>query len=328
MIGVVELYKNDEKFLEESNMVLDNTGELIVDMLTMMREISSVPGASAILDTSNYTVRAASLGKDAAGYNYHGHFSALQVLSDDVIRVISFEENYVSAYHTSAFAEANNIAILPEASNPKMTRLESESTAVSGLYDYGHNLNKIAEDKIFGCYAPAGNFKFYIVTGTPLDATSNVVVSALLNNTKGLNTFSSPSAIDSRGFIVNTVNSMVSGKALETAKEYRGLLLSYDSGWDDGTEIRFVLGIEPQDLIVLNAYGGIYNIGLWGIDIRKMLDKGMLPPYNLGASDDMEYRLLARKTFTTDITYYQDDGATAGILALNDTLKIVWRWVF
>lgn len=333
MKGVVEVYRGKEKILEESNMTMDNTGELIVDMLTTFREISGIPTASAILDTSNYTVRAASLGKDALGYQHHAH-SDLLGLGDDIIKVISYEDISISSYHTSAFAVATNIAILPEASHPKMERLETKSTAVSGLHDYGHNVNRIGlslDDKKFGCYAPSGEFAIYIVSG-PVevgDSDQKVIASGVFNNINGFNSFANPSAIDSRGFIVNTVSSMAQGRSLEDAEEYRGLLLSYDELWSgENLHIRYVIGIRPEDFIVLNAYGGVYNIGLWGIDLKKMLAKGMLPPYTLGASDDMEYRLLARKTFTKDLTYYQEDVNLPGLTNVKSPLRIVWRWVF
>lgn len=328
--GVVEIFIKDEKITEESNMIMDNTGELIVDVLTMQRSIAQVDGASHILDTSNFCVRAASLGKDAEGYKHHAHSDLLQP-NDGIIRVISYENFSLSSYHTSAFGNITNTPILPQASHPKMQRLEEASTAVSGLFDYGHNPNQIASGVKFGCYAPTGNIDLYIVSG-PIaigEESSKVFASATITNTAGLNTWSNPSAIDSRGFIINTVSSMQDGRDLEDAENYRGLLLSYDTNWSNGNmHIRYVLGIEPEDLLVLNAYGGIYNIGLWRIDLKKMLDKGMLPPYDLSASDDMEYKLLARKTFTSDLTYYFDDGATAGIKSVDSPLKIVWRWVF
>ena len=328
--GIVEIFINDKKLSEESNMIMDNTGELIVDMLTMQRDISKIPTASSILDTSNFSVRAASLGKDALGYSHHAHSDLINV-DDGIIRVISYRDFSFSSYQTSAFGLATNTPILPQASHPKMQRLEDKSTAVSGLFDYGHNPNQILSSVKFGCYAPTGTIDLFLVSGSisPGEEQSKVYASATITNNAGLNTWTNPSAIDSRGFIINTTSSMQQGKDLETAEQYRGLLLSYDNNWTNGgLQIRYVLGIEPEDLLVLNAYGGIYNIGLWRIDLKKMLDKGMLPPYDLSASDDMEYKLLARKTFTSDLTYYYDDGAIAGIKAVDTPLKIVWRWVF
>jgi len=329
--GIVEIFKGDTKLFEESNMILDNMGELIADVLSMPRELYQVANpASAILDTSNYTVRAASLGKDALGYSYHAHLSSLPLDGD--IRVISYSDFSMSSYITSAFALGTGTQILPEASDPEMTRLESGYTGFTvedkPEYDYGHNVNLVSEFNgsgvRYGCYAPSGSFDIYL-----LGPAGQTYASATLTNVSGHNCYDTPSAIDKRGFIALTVTSMVEGAALEAAKAFKGLLLSNNPGWSSGDlQVRWVLGIYPQDLIVLNAYGGIYNIGLWGIDLRKMLQKGQLPPYDVGASDEMEYRLLARKTFTSDLTYYNDDGADAGLTSVTEPLKIVWRWVF
>lgn len=331
MKGVVEVYYGDKLIDSGSNMIMDNTGELIVDMLCMQRGLEGIPSASAILDTSNFCVRAASLGKDALGYQYHAHSSSVSI-SDNIIRVRSYEDTSVSSYHTSAFAISTNTAIFPEAPNPKMQRLETKTTAIDELHDYGHNVNRIAvstEDKKYGCYAPPGTFKVYILSGPANELDDNVIVSASITNNDGYNSFSSPAVIDTRGFIMSIVNSMLDGSSLEDSQIYKGLLLSCDDEWFDGSlQIKFVLGITPEDLIVLNAYGGVYNIGLWGIDLKKMIKKGMMPPYNLEASDDIEYRLLARKTFTRDITYYNDNEDTAGLGNVNSVLKFVWRWGF
>jgi|GEM_PF-6603782 len=48
-------------------------GELIVDVLTVNPALRTIPSASSILDTSNYTFNAISLGKDSEGFFQHGH---------------------------------------------------------------------------------------------------------------------------------------------------------------------------------------------------------------------------------------------------------------
>ena len=54
-------------------MLVDGAGELIVDVMTANRSLSGIPSASAILDTSNYTLHAISYGKDADGFRNHAH---------------------------------------------------------------------------------------------------------------------------------------------------------------------------------------------------------------------------------------------------------------
>lgn len=48
-------------------------GEVLTDILTINPELSGIPSASSILDTSNYTFQAVTFGKDADGFNHHAH---------------------------------------------------------------------------------------------------------------------------------------------------------------------------------------------------------------------------------------------------------------
>lgn len=54
-------------------MITQGFGEIITDILTTNPTISSIPSASAILDTSNYTFYAISLGKDSTSYLVNAH---------------------------------------------------------------------------------------------------------------------------------------------------------------------------------------------------------------------------------------------------------------
>jgi len=67
MRGFVEVYRRigDKEVLIESgpNLLVDGAGETIADAMTVSPSLSGVPSASAILDTSNYTIQAISFGK-------------------------------------------------------------------------------------------------------------------------------------------------------------------------------------------------------------------------------------------------------------------------
>lgn len=54
-------------------MLTQGFGELLTDILTVNPAIKSIATASSILDTSNYTFNAVTLGKDAQGFLQHGH---------------------------------------------------------------------------------------------------------------------------------------------------------------------------------------------------------------------------------------------------------------
>ena len=73
MRGEVEIWRGDELIHKESNLLVDGAGESIVDMLTVSPSLSGIPSASALLDTSNYTIQAISFGKDASAYQFNAH---------------------------------------------------------------------------------------------------------------------------------------------------------------------------------------------------------------------------------------------------------------
>ena len=86
MRGSVEIHKlcGDDKILVEqgsSNMLMDNAGSLIIDILTANPDLSGIPSASAILDTSNYTIQALSFGKGSEGYSNHAHAPGVSSLA-------------------------------------------------------------------------------------------------------------------------------------------------------------------------------------------------------------------------------------------------------
>jgi hypothetical protein len=322
-------------------MVMDNLGEIIAEFMTIPRALRSLDESvfpSAILDTSNYTVRAISLGKDAPSYQYHAHSSDLSaaISSDGILRVVSYGDVTLSSYQTSAFYAKTNNKLLPEFSKPDMNRLEERSTQVNYLpssLDLGQNLNFIPSggaSACLGCYAPDKNFKVHIlsaVVGAGQPLTDNLIVSAQFNNNTG---FNAKNTIDSRGFILMDVPDIYEGRDRELSENYGGLIMSHTTEWATPTgdlNIRYILNIDSNDFICLNIFGGIYNMGLWCYDLKAMADKGIYPPFSEHDKEDLEYKLVARKTFTQDLTTYKDSGTSPGILNLRD-LKLIWSWGF
>ena len=72
MRGSVEIYYCDDTeahlIVKEDNLVVDGAGKLIVDMLTISPSLSAIPTASALLDASNYTMKAMSFGAPSSAY--------------------------------------------------------------------------------------------------------------------------------------------------------------------------------------------------------------------------------------------------------------------
>ena len=73
MRGEVEIWDGDKLIHKESNLLVNGAGEAIADMLTVSPSLSGIASASALLDTSNYTIQAISFGKDASAYQYNAH---------------------------------------------------------------------------------------------------------------------------------------------------------------------------------------------------------------------------------------------------------------
>jgi len=367
MRGVVEVYRGDEKILEEPNMLMDNQGSQIAFWMSLPRGFGNIESAASLYDTSNYTIQAASLAKDAAGYSQHAHLSALSTFSgtDNELYVLSYEGSAAKAYDTEKFAyyltqrevhlnlgilnlpygygdpalvqtktiETNRVRhkILPEFSHPKMQRLEEKSTDVFGI-DLGQNMNAIFLTELMGCYAPSGLVKYYVLSSLPA-VSSNVAVSAEINNTDGFNSQDGQNnkAIDIAGYIKNNSEDIVDGQIAENARQYfKGLIMSYDNEtWNTPNglySIKYVIGLVPADLLALNFFGGVYTIGLWGYDVEGMIKKGKYPPYSDYPTNNWEeraeYKLMARKTFTFDLTKHDD------ITQVIDPVKIIWRFNF
>lgn len=122
-------------------MLLDGAGELVADAMTANRSLAWIPSASSILDTSNYTIQAISYGKNYQGFKNHAH-RILSPSSDGIIKVLSYESNTVSSYHSSATASALEYSYksYPRTGSPMDTRLELNSTIPvysSGLWITG-----------------------------------------------------------------------------------------------------------------------------------------------------------------------------------------------
>ena len=148
-------------------MLVDGAGELIVDVMTANRSLSGIPSASAILDTSNYTLHAISYGKDADGFRNHAH-KILSPSATRIIKVKSYDSVTVSSYHTSSTASAlqETYKLLPRYPSPLDRKLELNSTIPiysSGVVNAGQCLNSVinpslsAYSHLIGCFPASSN---------------------------------------------------------------------------------------------------------------------------------------------------------------------------
>lgn len=292
-------------------MFVDTAGELIADVMTMNRGLSSIPSASSILDTSNYTFQAISYGKDALGFQYHAH-KIISPSSDGWIKVISYGNSTFSGYITSATEAALKGAykILPASPTPMDTRLESKSTLPnysSGIVDVGHYLNPIILSSVSsfahltGGFPASGGTNFKV-----LNSSGGMIFSGSLSSI-----YNKYQLLDPSGFLKFSSNILSNNQSYNQELQadptkyftFSGVIRSAEA--DFPTSVELIWPLIGGDAGSLNLFGGVYHIGLWYLDIKEMLKEGNNPPYSFNPlNNTRKYKLFAKKTFNSDLLYY------------------------
>jgi len=363
MRGSVEVYAGDRLLYQENNLLVDGAGELLADIMTVSPSLSAIQdtATSSILDSSNYTIQAISFGTAAATYTTNAHFyseNKANLLSStdlyaqsSVIAVMQQKDPGVTASKGVSSYSPDNL--VPRYPDPMATSLEVSSdvsAAVSGVAlsslvpGNGHNLNLIPSayhhavffntalsslssmgGAFIGCWPDGSSLfgtEFSGFSGTDLGA-GDVVYSGVYNGI-----FNEASSMDASGF----VNMVMSGSP-GTTDNYQmsstasGLCLSggndFDGSGASGIVVYQVL-LGSGDVGAANLYGGLFNMGLWTIDINKSLLKGNTPPYSFDPlNNSRTYRLFATKSFTRNLGRIIDVDPVAGCISYQDLL-IKW----
>lgn len=319
-------------------MLADGAGKIIVDAFTANRSYASIPSASAILDTSNYTIVAVSFGKDADGFQHHAH-EIISPSSTQVIKVLSYKEKSLSSYHTSATASAleSTYKLLPASPSPVDRRLEFKSTITaytSSVPNVGHCLNSILDQNLssyhhlVGCFPASGGTNFWMLSSTA-NATGSVIVSGTLSSF-----FNKNLIMDSSGFLTFANGYAAAQNSLEAGSDYtQGAIRYCDESFPSRISVKIPLIRGDAGSLLL--FGGLYHIGLWVLDIKETLKQGISPPFNFNAlNNKRKYRLFAKKTFGKDLLYCTDVGfgdsamkqlfAVGGSLSNEGSLIISW----
>jgi hypothetical protein len=305
-------------------MFLDSAREHLADIMTINRSLSQIPSASAILDTSNYTFQAISYGKDPEGFKYHAH-ALISPSGDGKIKVVSYGPMNVSSYSSKVTASAlsQNYKQYPSSPIPTDTRLEMRSTATnySASPDLGQYLNPTIHPDLSAYYQliggiPSKSGSPYIVynssggmlfSGNILPSTYNL--SGLMDSS-GFLTFAPGNLIYQQTLYLLSLNSVLFPDSLGL-----GVIRSAESTFPSGISLRW--SIPPGDLGALNLFGGIYQIGLWCLDIKEMLKQGNNPPYIWNPLNNVrKYKLFAKNVFSKDLINYSDALGQSGFVNL------------
>lgn len=314
-------------------MFVTGFGETLAYAMTVNPALASLPSASSILDTSNYTFQAVTFGKDAQGFDgFHAHaiveptFTVKDAqgkdLFYDLLNLIIVDYGYKVTNQASSYSiqstHENFSATYDSVPNDPFVgdiRLERGSTRSSNLSNYvyadqlpdsGHYPNPALDSNLsaiwnkLGGFTPktGGSYQFYHASGGAAKFTgtlSSTYNASGLMDKDGFLTVS-PISVVGRGSVANECSA---GSVLvsATATEY-----SPSSG---GLELHTV--VFAPDAATLAAFGGIKHLGIYCLDMESMLSEGLLPPYSWNAlNNNRKYRLVAKSTFLDDPLYHTD----------------------
>ena len=248
-------------------------------------------------------------------------------------------DNGGNVLESAVVSSYDPVAAISTSPNPAMPSLELSSAVsaiVSGVYvsslipGNGQNLNIIPRDYSKSLFANSELSSFSAITasflgcwpeGSGLGGTefssfsgsdgalfdyqpSDVAYSGTYNGI-----FNEASSMDVSGF-VNMIMSSVPHTGYSHSSVYSGLTLSAhedetgENSWSSTGEVEYAVAIGAGDLGLANFYGGIYNMGLWTIDMKKTLQAGNTPPYSFDPlNNPRKYRLFSTKSFTNNLGY-------------------------
>ena len=137
--------------------------------------------------------------------------------------------------------------------------------------------------------------------------------------------FNEASSMDYKGYCT-----MVTG-----TDSTQGLTLSTNADYADTGEIIYQVTMASGDAIAAQLYGGIFNFGLWAIDINESLKAGNQPPLQFDViNNQRKYKLFARKDLSRSFTLLHDTYDSVGgthypaTLASAPEVTITWKIYF
>lgn len=348
MRGEVEIWEGDKLIHKESNLLVNGAGAAIADMLTVSPSLSGISSASALLDTSNYTIQAISFGTDKVAFKNNAHF--LDAAKGTLLSSVHAAETVTAVsdvnQNTSSYNPVVSISSPP---NPELSVLEPncnvEATLggveVSSVFSGpDQNVNLIPKDyhrselaalgslsavgaSILGCFpdgSSLGGTDFSAFSGAGY-AAGDVAFSGNYNSI-----VNEASSMDVSGFVTMVMSgSPGTTTGYPMSSTASGLCVSGGADVTNSGIVEYSMLLGSGDVGFSNLYGGIYNMGLWTIDTKESRLAGNSPPYSFGPLDNpRKYKLFATKHLTKNLGYIQDNGTAAGAINYSD-LTIKWR---
>jgi len=340
MRGVVEIYQGDLLISREENLIVDSGSEVLADIMTVSPSLANIPTASALLDTSNYTIYAHSTGKDAAAFLTNCHSSSIYNLSAVSAYLTRLTvEAITSGSVVSSYIPQNSLPSYPDPLDRTLETLSDDvyshlpsSVDAQLIRSFGQNLNviglwrvglsatpmfsslDISSAALLGCYPEPTGYGFNRIR---LVSPSSTLIVQRATYNGNINFYS---AMDWRGYVRKREESQNAAAALALSAEPSNV-----SSLGEVT-YRFSLGLD--DISLVNLFGGINILGLWCIDINKTLKNGSTPPFIFDSlQPKTEYKLFCKKVFNRNLTYTVDSISGAGLNS-HQTITVIWRIYF
>lgn len=350
MNGEVEVWGDGKLLLKESNMLTDGAGKLLADIMTVspsLRTIEDV-GTSSILDASNYTIQAISFGTGSDAFRSNSHIwsgkknslwsaSALPEIG------VGGKGNVALLLSNRSDGDINNADQpadpgFPTPPNPTRFDLEDNTNVsanivgvdVSSVFPGNGQLvnffpsaiaSAMTEDTVYSSTINTG--KISTILGAFPEGSS--VTSYYKNRVIYFDGDSSGLSVETEGSYFNEASSMdVSGfvTVVPGVDSREGVTVSSNSDFSSNGIVEYAVTLSKSDVLFAHAYGGIYHLGLWAIDMNASLMEGNTPPFVFSVlNNPRKYRLFCRKGTSVDLTKIDN-------VTVYEDLTIKWRLRF
>lgn len=320
-------------------------GEVIATLLTVNPVLADIPSASSILDTSNYTFQAITLGKDADGWNYHAHsVSTTQYIDGDSNnsassyndgKLVIINYGYDSPSGASSYVMSATEALfsatyssIPGPPSPYDTRLEESSTSntaisnyeyVDSVTDLGHYTNPSLDSNlssiwnVIGGYCPSGSANDYILFSSNAGASTAFFDSGTLQGF-----LNERELVDKNGYIRFNTSALLASPTLADSRDGAYIFSGVDNTVSNAG-LKVGIAIPYSDAATLAAFGGIKVVGVYCLDLQAMLDSGLTPPYEWDPlNNNWIYKLVCKSVIVDNALTHTDnpDNNTAGFTDL------------
>lgn len=341
--------------------------ELLTDILTVNPAIRSIPSASSILDTSNYTFNAVTFGKDDNGFLYHAHVTSSineswwpfypapvppeltgiwpLIVNGGNILAIRGNSTSPSSYHSSATHALlssiyNSIPNYPSIYDNRLERgnaLSEMQYRISGVNSSVFNITpgdpSLIVSSNVGHYINAVVFNNILYSSLwnvigGYPPSGQVSKYLLFDNSGSFVLSGNLSGVFNSKQIVDKLGFIKINEAINVTSVSSGPYITSGSNFNSNPAVILGVKLERGDAVALTLFGGVKHIGVWCLDLKQMLKSGLNPPYTWNyLNNNRKYKLVAKVTFWDDLLYNQDLGSTPG-LTLLDTYGVLTKLKF